>query len=135
MARSHTTWRRALAGLGGLALVAGCGGGGSDSGVPPISGDLIVGGLPTVAKLNTPLGLAGSRGSGPDVFVSFLLKDKEFNDSDIQLEYGWDKNGLDGITDGTDGRARGPWAWTPPRPAPTTSSSGTPPPTCPAPAT
>ncbi len=78
--------------LGGLALAAGCGGGGGQ-GVGRPGPQFLLGSRPLIASLTTPSGLAGSRGSGPNVFVSFNIKDTEFNQSDIQIEYGWDVDG------------------------------------------
>ena len=98
MAGSLSSLRFAFVGLGGLAVLAGCGGGGSSQGVDRPSGALLIGGTPTVQKLNTPLGLTGSRGSGALVYVSFNLRDKEFNPTNIQLEYGFDVNGDGNIT-------------------------------------
>ncbi len=102
MAHSFRKHGVALAGLGSLVLAVGCGGGGSEGGVPRPGGALLVGGTPTVKELNTPLGLTGSRGSGAQVFVSFNLKDREFNPTNVQLEYGFDVNGDLDIT-GSDG--------------------------------
>ena len=82
--------------VGSLAL-AGCGGGGSGGGVPRPPDDFNLGTPPTVFKLQTPLGLAGSRGSGTNVFVALNLKDREFNPAFVQMEYGWDVNGVNGI--------------------------------------
>ena len=96
MARSSSTWRWslvALAGVGGVALLAGCGGGGSGGGVDRPAPGFQLGRLPTVQKLETPLGLTGSRGAGANVFVSFNLRDREYNPASVQLEYGWDVNG------------------------------------------
>ena len=100
MARSIPTVRLALVGLGSLALLGGCGGGGSGGGVDRPSDAILVGGIPVVQKLNTPLGLTGSRGAGSLVYVSFNLRDKEFNPTDIQLEYGYDISGPGGVKDG-----------------------------------
>ena len=88
--------------LGGAGLLVGCGGGGSGGGVPRPAPGFQLGTVPTVQKLETPLGLAGSRGSGEDVFVAFNLKDREYNPASIQLEYGYDVNG-DGQITGSDG--------------------------------
>ncbi|HEU4394485.1 MAG TPA: kelch repeat-containing protein, partial [Planctomycetota bacterium] len=99
MARNGLVSNLAAAALvGGALALAGCGGGGSSGGVdrPPAGYEL--GNVPTVFKLQTPLGLSGTRGSGPDVFVALNLKDREFNRSDVQMEYGYDVNGDGQIT-------------------------------------
>ncbi len=93
MARTFTMVRLALAGFGGLGLLAGCGGGGSSGGAQPPSQGIILGGAPKVKSLTTPLGLVGTRGAGARVNVLFNLEDTEFNPCDIQLEYGFDGNG------------------------------------------
>ncbi len=105
MAPSSISVMRSMAvavGLGGAALLAGCGGGGSGGGVPRPAPGFQLGTPPTVLKLETPLGLAGSRGSGADVYVAFNLKDREYNAASIQLEYGWDVD-LDADITGSEG--------------------------------
>jgi hypothetical protein len=99
MANSLSASRLALVGLGSAALLAGCGGGGSGGGVEPPSGLILIKEIPIVSKVDTAIGLAGSRGSGADVLVAFNVKDREFNPVSIQIEYGWDVDG-DGDVDG-----------------------------------
>ena len=99
MARNGLVSNFAAAALvGGALALAGCGGGGSEGGVDRPPAGYRLGNVPTVFKLQTPLGLAGSRGSGPDVFVALNLKDREFNQSDVQMEFGYDVNGDGQIT-------------------------------------
>ena len=105
MARSPSTRRLsvlAVAALGGAGLLVGCGGGGSGGGSPRPSPGFHLGTPPTVQELETPIGLAGSRGSGADVFVSLNLRDREYNPCSIQVEYGYDVDG-DGVIAGSDG--------------------------------
>jgi hypothetical protein len=94
MPRFSPTLRSVLVGslvaMGGAALLSGCGGGGSGGGAQPPSTSLLIGNQPVVQKLTTPLGLNGTRGSGAQVFVSYNLRDTEFNPCDIQIEYGYD---------------------------------------------
>ncbi|MHC4820788.1 MAG: hypothetical protein ACYTDX_03590, partial [Planctomycetota bacterium] len=83
-------------------MATGCGGGGSGGGVDAPTRSSLLGGLTTVQKLETPLGLTGARGSGADVFVSYNLRDREYNPVDIQVEYGYDVDG-DGVITGSEG--------------------------------
>ncbi|MCK6482377.1 MAG: hypothetical protein L6R43_20190, partial [Planctomycetes bacterium] len=66
----HARFLAVVVGAGGAALLSGCGGGGSGGGVDRPAPGFQLGSLPTVQKLETPLGLTGSRGAGADVFVS-----------------------------------------------------------------
>lgn len=102
MALKRARFLAIVAGVGGAALLSGCGGGGSGGGVDRPPAGFQLGSVPTVQKLETPLGLTGSRGAGADVFVSFNLKDREYNPASVQLEYGWDVDG-DGVIEPSDG--------------------------------
>jgi len=68
-----------------LFLAVGCGGGGSSSGGGDTKGRDTTA---VVLGLQTPLGLQGTRGVGPEVTVIFRLRDREFGRSDIEVEYG-----------------------------------------------
>lgn len=58
--------------------------------------------LPTVVSVETPLGLQGVAGAGWNVVVPFSLYDRRARPSDVEVEYGLDRNGDGRITDGTE---------------------------------
>ncbi len=55
-----------------------------------------------VRSLQTPLGLQGVRGAGNAVGLPFSLIDKSRRATDVDVEYGYDRNGDGEIADGTD---------------------------------
>jgi hypothetical protein len=66
---------------------------------------------PTVIAVDTPVGLQGADGAGANVVVAFRLYDRHRRRSNVEVQYGWDRNGDGKITDGTernqDGRSAG----------------------------
>ena len=52
-----------------------------------------------VARIEAPLGLAGTRGSGSEVVVPFTLVDKSRRRTGIDVEFGFDRDGNGEITD------------------------------------
>ncbi len=54
-----------------------------------------------VIQMQTPLGLQGVRGAGNNVVTPFSLLDKSRRKTDIQAEYGWDRNNDGTVADGT----------------------------------
>jgi len=60
-----------------------------------------------VGRVETPLGTQGARGAGANVGVIFNLIDDARRKTDVEVQYGWDKNGDGKITDGTETNADG----------------------------
>jgi hypothetical protein len=73
-----------------------------------------------VRSVETPLGTQGSRGAGANVGIIFSLIDDTRRKSDVDVQYGWDKNGDGKITDGTELNADGTPAGYPNEYAPAT---------------
>ena len=68
-----------------LFLAIGCGGGGSSGGGGDTKGR---DSATVVLGLQTPLGLQGTRGVGPEITIIYRLRDREFDRSDVDIEYG-----------------------------------------------
>jgi hypothetical protein len=60
-----------------------------------------------VGRVETPLGTQGARGAGANVGVIFNLIDSTRRKTDVEVQYGLDKNGDGKITDGTEKNADG----------------------------
>ena len=77
-------------------FAAGCGGGSSpDPGNRDGENT-----APVVLGLQTPLGIQGTRGVGPNIQLVYRLRDREFDDAQIEVEYGVDRDGDGVITEG-----------------------------------
>jgi hypothetical protein len=63
--------------------------------------------LARVGRVEPPLGMQGARGAGANVGVIFNLIDETRRKTDVDVQYGWDKNGDGKITDGTELNADG----------------------------
>ena len=103
-----------------LFLAAGCGGGGTKGGGGDSHGNDTTA---SVLGLQTPLGLQGTRGVGPEVTLIYRLRDREFDRSDVEIQYGIDLNRDDEIDEETEYFAASEVPFDPTDPA--TSSSGT----------
>ncbi|MHC4860792.1 MAG: kelch repeat-containing protein, partial [Planctomycetota bacterium] len=44
----------------------------------------------SILKLQTPLGLTGTRGTGPDIPLVYNLRDREYDPADVEIQYGID---------------------------------------------
>ncbi|MCP4248185.1 MAG: hypothetical protein GY778_14160, partial [bacterium] len=76
-------------------FAAGCGGGGGSQSGDRKGTDT----KPRISGLQTPLGLQGTRGVGPNVALIYNLWDRDFDPADIEVEFGWD-GASDGNADG-----------------------------------
>src|SRR5439155_13634315 len=52
-----------------------------------------------VLSVDAPLGLQGSAGSGIDVVIPFRLRDRSFRPTNVEMEYGYDRDGDGFVTD------------------------------------
>lgn len=52
-----------------------------------------------ILEVITPLGLQGSAGSGASVSIPFRVRDRSFRQTDIEMQYGYDRNGDGFVTD------------------------------------
>jgi len=75
---------------------------------------------PTVIAVDTPVGLQGADGAGANVAVAFRLYDRLRRRSNVEVHYGWDRNGDGKITDGTERNEDGTPAGQPDEYAPAT---------------
>ncbi|MEN8148749.1 MAG: kelch repeat-containing protein [Planctomycetota bacterium] len=103
-----------------LFFAVGCGGGGTKSGSSDSSGKNT---SAIVLGLQTPLGLQGTRGVGPEVTLIYRLRDREFDRSDVEIQYGIDLDRDDVIDEDTEYFAASEVPFDPNDPS--TSSSGT----------
>ncbi|MHC4473600.1 MAG: Kelch repeat-containing protein, partial [Planctomycetota bacterium] len=48
---------------------------------------------PVIAALQTPLGLTGTRGTGPDVPIIYNIRDRQYDPAEVEIQYGVDLDG------------------------------------------